>query len=329
MMNVEHDRGDAPRRIVFQRDGMGMRTGLALVSAVICFATADAESGEDAPPTAPPGRPIPTACAKCKVENETDAKFCKGCGASMATKAEDDDEPDDDDEPSSSRRPGALAQPPRGRVVASVGPDAAYAELAGVATSASVPVIKGGLAARVNLALHVMGAFDLTEPDRAAAAFDVAIQDAARVPGLEAKLKASDERTKLDLGMKIVALGIEGYPRSDVLEDIIEGDKRVGVRLTREYRRMSVSALDEKHRRLRARAPARRETPFEPDPKRAADAAANGGLDMAARLEAAKKSPAAQRMLAAPNNTRTIEQIAEALVRNDDAARGASAGGAT
>ena len=332
-MNIDHDRGDAPRRLAIHHDRGGMLHGLALVAASLCFATSAmgagaSDAGEDEPPagTEPDG-----ACKSCGSQNEDNAKFCDQCGKSMAaapdSDGDDDGDGDGDGDEGPDEAPRDEAPPPPKR--AKVGPDAAYAELAGVPAASSLPVIKGGLAGRVNLALHVMSAFELSDPERAVSAFDVAFKDAARLPDLEQKLKAGDARAKLELGKKIVALRIEGYPRTDVLEDVVKDGKRT-VRLTQEYRNMSLAALDEKHRRLAARTPARRDTPFEPDPARAADAARNVGAgDRSARLLAAKKSPAAQRMFTNPSNTRTLDEIAEGLVRTEDVDRGITAGGAS
>jgi hypothetical protein len=290
-------RGDAPMRLAI-RHRVGMHHEIALFPVTVCFATSTMlgthTEDDDAPGSGEPkpGRPIPSACAACKVQNEDDAKFCKGCGASMATRAEDDDKDGDDDPPSSkdpdSDRDGAAQPPPK--LAAKHGPDAAYAELAGVSASASIPAIKAALARKTNALNHIMTALDLTDEDRAVSAFDVIIKENAEIPGLKKQLRQHDRRAKLELGKKIVALGIEGYPRSDVLEDVLVDGKRV-VQLTREYREMSLAALDEKHKRLDARAPARRTTPFEPDAARAKEAAAHGGLARAGRVEAAKKLP--------------------------------------
>jgi ClpP class serine protease len=251
------------------------------------------------------GREIPTKCGHCGVENEDNAKFCKGCGKTMATKrmededeeddeeeerADHDDDDDDDDPPSS--KPQHHPPPPERMARA----DAAYEELAGVRAGSSVPVIKGALAGLVGLARHVMTAFELSDPERAGAAFDLAFRDAAKVPDLKRKLRDQERRAKLDLGMKIVDLGIEGYLRDDVLEDVLEGDQRVGVRLNREHREMSFAALDEKYKRLSKRSPKRRGTPFEPDQTRARQAAKNGGRTDAERIEDAKQDPIVQKL---------------------------------
>lgn len=250
---------------------------------------ARAEEEDDAPPSSEPGRKIPTKCKYCNVENDKDAKHCKGCGESMATEAEEEDEP-----PPSSEEPGSRrdsAHPPPAKRVSKVGPDAAYAELAGVPADASVPVIKGGLSGRINLALHVMSALELSDPERAVGAFDVTFKDAARVPQLEARIKEQDNRTKLELGLKIVDLKIEGYPRDEIVKDVIDDKGGRTVRLRSEYRRMSVAELDEKYKRLQKRAPKRKETPFEPSRKNAEEAARNGGKTDAERVEAAKSDP--------------------------------------
>ena len=322
-MKIPDDvRGDAPMRLAIHHR-MGMFHDIALISAVVCFATstmggARPEEEDEAPPSSKrPGLEPDGKCGACGMQNEDDAKFCDQCGKSMAARP-------------SPREPGkeASAQPPKR--VAAIGPDAAYAELAGVPSGSSVPVIKGAMAGLTHLSRHVLAAFDLSDPERALAAFDDCFQLAARVPQMEAKLKEQEERAKLELGRKIVALKIDGYPRGDVLQDIVNDDgKRVGVRLAREYRDMSLARMDEKYRRLAARNPQRKATPFEPDEQTSRAAGSAGGASRASRIEAAKKSPTALRMLNDPNRpaSRSLDDIARALVDNEDSAAPAAGGG--
>src|SRR5689334_24781004 len=62
----------------------------------------------------PVGR-VSSKCGACSLNNEQDAKFCKGCGSSMAVRAEEapaDDEADDE-EPAPAAKPGAKAAAPK------------------------------------------------------------------------------------------------------------------------------------------------------------------------------------------------------------------------
>jgi len=100
-MITDRDRGDPPRRLhIAPLLWAGAHT-LVWSNPNVCFISATDDKGDDPPPSSEPGRRIPTKCAKCSVENEADAKFCKGCGASMATASADDDPPSSKEPPSS------------------------------------------------------------------------------------------------------------------------------------------------------------------------------------------------------------------------------------
>jgi ClpP class serine protease len=89
-------------------------------------------SSKPMPPSSKPGREIPSACAACGVQNEDDAKYCKGCGASMATKRMDDED-DEEDEDDRKAQP-----PPPKRMSANSG----LSEILGLREDASLPAQK-------------------------------------------------------------------------------------------------------------------------------------------------------------------------------------------
>lgn len=326
-----HDSGDAPRRLAIRHDRGGMIHSLDFVASTLCFITSNAraEGDEDALPASNPGREIPSKCAACGVQNEDDAKHCKGCGASMAT-----EEAPPSSEAPSSKDPPSSESPDSDKAKAKAAPPAKMSATASLATilgaetesplglkTAAIKLRQehdwllgtlAGLTGR-DTVREAIGA-SLAIPGKLAAGKKVA-QELATLRGtLDAK-----ERT--ELATRLAATGI--IARKKIYADIVTtSGVRTGVRVRTRYATMDLDVLRGLVTDLEGDAPKKRRVPFEADPTRAAEAARNPGHgDQAARVVAMTKSVLAQRMFAHPNNTRTIEQIAEALVRNEDAQR--------
>ncbi len=319
----------------------------------ICFAggpAARAEEEEDkGPPSSKPGAEPDGMCSACGMQNEDDAKFCDQCGKSMAAKKMDDE---DEDPPSSkespsSKDPGAKggAHPPppeKMQAPAKVSRTAKTSMVLEAAGDSPLQMQTAALKMRDERDLLLATLAGLTGKD------DIAgmIGAAHNIPGklsagrkarrdLDALQAKANGAERWDLAFRLVGTGT--IRRDKVLSDNITADglraadPATGktVRLRTKYAAMDLGVLRGMVTDLEGDAPKKRRDPFEPDQTRAKEASRTvGKLDTKGRVEAMAKSPAAQRMFRDPNNARTMDQIAEALVRNEDTARGATAGGA-
>lgn len=357
------DRGDAPRHFMALHNRGGMAHAIMALSAIastICFATSSmtappgARAEDDAAPDSKPAGTEPDgACKACGMANEKDAKFCDQCGASMAAEQKDpedpDDDPDEDDKADAapdSTRPGhpapaaaAHAQAPR-----KMSPTASLAAILG-ATSESPLALKTaaiGLRQIFDTAAGVTGKTNPAEIVGGLLAVPAKLERGKQARTELGKLRATtDDAERWVLARQLNASGAVKRDKifADLLDDagqrVLDKGGKPKLRIRSKYAAMDLGVLRGLVTDLEADAPTKRRNPFEPDAAAAADASRearqNGGAgpaDAKARIEAAKKSPAVLRMHGHPNNTRTLEQIAEAWIRNEDAARGASAGGA-
>lgn len=275
---------------------------------------------DDAPPSSKPGtsesepgRSIPTACAKCNVENPVSAKFCMGCGASLATESSDDAPP--------SSKPGASAA----RVPARSG--GSLAEILGLPADASLPAQK-------SRALELREVFDAAakhtdEKDSAGivGGLSALSRDAAasgRYRRERNELRAQqDVATRADFCKRLVACG--GAKRGDVyLDEVAEGGQRrldesgqPIVHLAPQYAEMKLATLRGLVVNHEKNAPPR--NPFEPSREAAETASkdARKGGDKAARIERAKKHPIVLTAASRPGQTLTVDQLAAAFVAAD------------
>lgn len=165
------------------------------------------EPGKDEPKPDAPADKVSSECGSCGLNNETDAKFCKGCGASMATRAED--EPEEEPKPEERAAPPAPAKPgAQARSYASI------AQAAGLREGASTLAIKTSVV-RMRQSLDrymtATGARTMDELDGAIAAI---AEDAKRLAKVEqdmAALKArADEKERMDLLLKLAAADLGG-----------------------------------------------------------------------------------------------------------------------
>lgn len=288
------------------------------------------------------GREIPTKCKTCGVENEEDAKFCKGCGESMATEApEEPEEP-----PPSSKRPGgeerkeerAGEHPPAPeRMQAPKRMDAA-ADLGAILLADGASPLTLKTAAIDRRAEHdlLVALTGETEHDKIIgaglalhqrlSAAESAAAGAKRITVDAAKAK------RWDLAKRLNKLGLDAWPRDMIFRDRVEGGKRVGVEYAADgiIKTMPLGQLEGMvvaHERARAKAP---RNPLQPDRDKAREGAreraANEGIDNGgvprlvdgkptkAQIEAAKRDPTVLAMSRRPGNRFTLDQIAAEYV---------------
>lgn len=281
---------------------------------------ARARAEDDAPPSSQPegapssrnpeaeeGRDIPTKCAAdgCGVENDPDAKFCKGCGASMATGSPPVEGEDDAPAPSSKPLP-----PGSSRVTSS----ASFAAILGLPEGASVPAQKAALLGwrRVVAKVQTMtGRADSDEQVGALRAIEKDAANAGRYRAERNKLRAEGEAAeRLSLAKRLVDAG---EPRGRVLVDVIKDGKRAGVKLSPMYAEMRIGILRGEVETREAQKQPR--DPFRPDEAAAREAAKAGGSTKGeptpAQIEAAKKDPVVIAIAKRSGNTLSLDDLAK------------------
>ena len=197
------------------------------------------ESGEGTEPS--------PACAKCGSANEVNAKYCDQCGESMAAQplaseepappAEEPEEPESEsaaEEPADPEKPSPPMPAKPKAAPPAMGPkaSASIASLLGLHASASAPAIKSAILPLVALAQHAVKLTGVRDASEAVGALSALAADAAEVGTLRTKLataqSAANARERLDLLKQLAASG--AHPRGELLEDVVEGDRVVGVR---------------------------------------------------------------------------------------------------
>jgi ClpP class serine protease len=279
--------------------------------------------------TEDPGREIPTECASCGVENTPDAKFCKGCGASMAPRAEDpappadgeDDDPPpeadgdpmpdtEDDEPPPSSKPRLPGHDARAH-------GSSLPELLGLSATASLPAQKKRAMDLHAVFAHASTLTGQSNADQIVGGLTGISHDAANAVRYRKErndLRASaDRRERWDLAKRLVATGKD---RGEVFADKLKDGRRVAV-LTPAFAEMKIGTLRglvEQREGSEHRRPA---NPFEPDratsEAEAANAKASGG-DMKARIERAKTDPRVLAMANRPGQTVPLAALAASFV---------------
>lgn len=279
--------------------------------------------GAESKPAAEEGREIPTKCAACDVENKPEAKFCMGCGASLSTAPEASEE---------EAPPSSKPMPPGSASARALTTSASFEEILGLPRGASLPAQKVAALGWRRVMVKVAAMTGRTDPDEQAGALTAIEKDAAATGRIRAErnaLKTQIETSeRLSLAHRLVAAG---EPRGRVFVDVIKDGKRAGVKLSPMYAEMRLGILrGEVEAREPRKAPA---NPFEPDRARAASVAADmartGGVDKATRIAAAEKLPAVMRLHSqgqAQGSKRTLTQVAEAWIENEDALSAAAGG---
>lgn len=255
-----------------------------------------------------PGRDIPTKCGRdgCGVENDKDAKFCKGCGASMAT-----GEPPADaaaDEPPPSSRPPAPGSSSR-----AVTSSASFAEILGLPASASVPAQKSTLLAWRRVVTKAAAMTGRTDPDEQVGALTAIEKDAANAGRLRAERNKLRDKLEVDERMSLAhRLVNAGEPRGRVFVDTVSSDgKRTGIKLSPMYAEMKIGTL---RGEVETREPRReKRDPFKAD-EAAARAAASKPADgepTPAMIEAARKDPVVIAIARRSGNTLSLDDLAK------------------
>lgn len=265
-----------------------------------------------------PGRGIPTKCGACEVENQPEAKFCMGCGASMATAPVETEEP-----PPAS--PAAAVVVPPSRMSAS----ASMAEVLGLAGDASLPAQKTAAIDMRQIRDFTARLTGQTTAEGIIGGLTAMSAHAAESGQLREKLtviKTEQARAeRWTLAKKLVALNAPGWERGRIYEDVLDdkGARKLDtagrplIKLSPVVAEMKLGTLRGMVEGFeRAKKPA---NPFEPD--QAAAAAASKGApvhgDKAARIEHAKKHPQVIAMANRPGQNLTLAQLATSFVESD------------
>lgn len=275
-------------------------------------ARARAGGDDDAPPDPPEDLGIepPSKCGACTTQNEENAKFCKGCGASMAVKMADPPADDEEAPPSSKPIPAPAARLPSTSTIA---------EALGLTESASLPAQK---AAAIDMRQVFDHAAKLTGHRTAhgiVTGLSAISHDASTAGRLRAERNKARETANVteraDLCKRLVACG--GEPRGRVYVDNVSDDgQRKSVSLTAQFAEMRLPTLrDLVADHEKAAAP---RSPYEPDRAAAQDASKNtraDGADEKTKLERAKNDPIVRKLFNAPGNTHSLDAIAAQHVK--------------
>jgi len=265
------------------------------------------DAADDAPPSSQPagepssrdmaGREIPTKCGAtgCGVENDKDAKYCKGCGASMSTGAADGPPVESEEEPAKSDpmppKPGASS---RGLTTS-----ASFEEILGLPRGASVPAQKAAVLAWRSVVTKASAMTGQTDTDRIVGGLIAIEKDAAAAGRLRAernKLRDEGEvRDRMSLAHRLVEAGED---RGRVFVDAVsDAGKRTSIKLTPQIAEMRIGTLRGMVEGLEARKTPR--DPFTPNKAEAirrSNGAKAGEGDKDARVEAAKLLPTVRKL---------------------------------
>lgn len=265
------------------------------------------DAADDAPPSSQPagepssrdmaGREIPTKCGAtgCGVENDKDAKYCKGCGASMSTGAADGPPVESEEEPAKSDpmppKPGASS---RGLTTS-----ASFEEILGLPRGASVPAQKAAALGWRAVVAKASAMTGQTDTDRIVGGLIAVEKDAAAAGRLRAernKLRDEGEvRDRFSLAHRLVEAGED---RGRVFVDAVsDAGKRTSIKLTPQIAEMRIGTLRGMVEGLEARKTPR--SPFEPNKAEAirrSNGAKAGEGDKDARIEAAKLLPTVRKL---------------------------------
>lgn len=338
-MNIDHDRGDAPRRLAIRHDRGGMLHSFGLFAATLCFATpsmsASAEE-DDAPPSSkgpPSSKPAPGhepdgKCAACGMQNEDDAKFCDQCGKSMAARSlededdEDEDEDDeDDDKAEESAKPAAHPPPPeRMSAPAKMSSEATLASILNASGESPLALKTAAIKLRQvrDTAAGVTGKTDAAEIVGGLLAVPSKLERGKRAQDKLAATQAkSDAAERLDLVHRLNKTGT--VKRSKILADVVSASgERTGTRIRSKYARMDLGVLRGLVTDLEGDAPKQRRNPFEPSEDLSRETSKTGQHGNAEqRITRAKAHPDVVRMFNRPGNTISIESLAKSFVAKD------------
>ncbi len=288
------------------------------------------------------GIDIPTKCGACKVENDKDAKFCKGCGTSMATVAEEEES--EDEKKAKAARVTAIKAP------AKVSASASLASILGANGTSDLALKTAAIGLR-QIRDTAVGVFGQTEPGAIVGAM-LTVPDRlekAEIAASKATAAAAtaERTTRRDLAGRLNALRLDAWPRTAIFADEIKDGAPVSPPpLTKTIARWDLSEFRGYVEGFEKKA--KPKTPFEASRDKAAEGAqahaeregtgapvapilGADGEPSAAQIERAKKDPAVLKMFAgiqASNPAATIDMIAKQHVKTC-AAMGVALGGAS
>lgn len=308
------------------------------------------EKKDNEGPESDRGAEIPTKCAACGVENDKVAKFCMGCGESMATKPMEEEEPEP---PSSKPKPGASSSvATQMRAPRAMPTDASLASILGATSDSALAITTAAIKMRqlADTARGITGKSDASEVIGGLLAIPSKL---ARGDEARRALAETTEKTEVverwTLAHRLAALPKPG--RSKVLADVVDsaGARRLDakgkpqIRIRTRYATMDLGTLRGLVTDLEGDAP--RRVPFEASRDAAADASqaaateagigGNAGVPRldakgepsAAQIAAAAKHPLVVKMFREPGNTAKLDDIARQFVLSA-AQNGMSIGGA-
>lgn len=248
----------------------------------------DRGDGDGGEPDSDRGTEIPTKCPGCGVENEKDAKFCKGCGESMATKPLEEDPPP----PSSKPAPGkpAASVPEKMSAPAALSPTASLASILGAAADTPIAIKTAAIEMRrvVDTAIGVTGKSGHADVIGALLAMPHRLANGKQARDDLAALQASTDATmRKVLVDRLVATG--AIERTKIVADVVNAaGVRTGTRVRTKYTAMDLAVLAGLVTDLEKDAP--RRNPFEPSRERAEAANADGAAKPMKFSDAAKKT---------------------------------------
>lgn len=262
-------------------------------------------SSKPAPESAEPGREIPSACQSCGVQNEDDAKYCKGCGESMATKAADENNEDD-----------RKAQPPPPKRMNGT---ADLSEILGLREGASLPAQKAAAIDLRQVFDHAAALTGQSDPGAVLGALSAMSEDAAASGRLRAERDKIQRRQNADERQRLAhRLVSAGAARADVFYDRVSpSGKRLGTELAPQYAEMRLSTLRGVVEQKERNAP--RRNPFEPDREASKEASkgAHSGGSKETRVKAAMDHPQVLQIFNRPGQTLSLEALAKSFVESN------------
>lgn len=333
---IEREKVGAPRRFRILHGDMLTGFGFEVREQAdpnVCFIRAedkpDKDPDDDGDGDEDKGTSIPTKCAECGVENAKEAKFCMGCGKSMATK------PMEEEPPPPSSKPGKPVAAQKMVAPAKMSADVSLAAILG-ATGESPLALKTAAIGMRQIRDTAAGVTRETSPGKIVGALLTVPERLERADLATATAKQDAAKTAAKFAVdqqwgrakRLNKLGLDAWPRDAIFRCEIRDGKSVPVALQPTIEKWDaeefegyVSAL-EKSRPQRSPFETKR-AEAETDAKDRAEQEGVGG-NTAPRLtdgkptktqiDRAKKDPTVLKMFNAQGNTATLDMLAEQYV---------------
>lgn len=241
---------------------------------------------------------VPSDCSTCGLKNEMDAKFCKGCGTTMASKPMAETE---EAAPPPPAGPPKLPAAPPGKPPSPTPPPAAtaatapIAEQLGLRSAASTPAIKGEIARLQRIAASAVkwtGKRDAEEIEgQLQGMHEECVASGALKIAADAAIKREEWRDRTELVAKLEKIGARTsddlYTHlDDKGEPVVDANGKATRRIRDEYVTMPIGTLRGLVERKSALAPAATRSPFEPNRTAATEARAAGDVESAKTAKA-------------------------------------------